>query len=855
MCGVIGFFSEKNRKDLGIISAKMLRMLEYRGYDSTGAIIQDDSKNIVLRKDVGSPTIVTKELKIGELEGQIFCGQVRWATFGSVTKENAQPHEVKCHTHIYGAHNGNITNCDQLKIRLTELGHDIKSDNDGEMLVHTIEHYFAQELEKIDKTNNEDRKNALMKAIITAYTKTVGSFASVVVDPVSETMACIKAGSSLYMGKGFNEKTGSFVVCSSDLSAVLSQTKILIPIKEKEFAIFTAEGAEVFDIRTGEKLERTPFRSNLKIEETELGEEYKFFMEQEINAQVNASKKLINLFTGNSEHLEFVKKLQSERPDLIKNLKHAILQMSEITNSQELKTRSTLFTDSEVVNKINELTVDSFPKGEETELDSGQSVFLKELNAIHKENMNLNVKLLDSIFLYDEVNDIKKRINHFVDMMVKAYEYGSSIYLIACGTSFHAAKSAAIFFDRIAGLSLYPLLPGEFRAQHANSIRDKDVVIGVSQSGETKDLIDIFNMVRDSGKDVTLISIVNNTNSSLAQEKSELFIPLFCGPEIAVPATKSFLNQLIVLYILSIKVAERFVKLGIKTVEDRKIEYFTKQLFKIPEYIKATIENTKDSIDEISETLYLEPSMHILATGMLGIAKEGALKIREVVLNHTEGFEGSEFKHGPNTILGVNTIFGMNSIKAVLDTFSTAFHNLKSSDKENRFTTDEILQMFKSTTNYAFGDGSLPDLEDDQREFLIKTLKQHNFFESLYNNYPLIFVTNPSDRDVNLTISQINTHKIRGANVFVIAEKNNFLKDAIEKVPDSLYKSRYKSGYIELPETGDELMPTFTSTIVFQLLALKMSILKMSLMTGLNIRDHGVHPDSPKNVSKSITVD
>jgi glucosamine 6-phosphate synthetase-like amidotransferase/phosphosugar isomerase protein len=438
-------------------------------------------------------------------------------------------------------------------------------------------------------------------------------------------------------------------------------------------------------------------------------------------------------------------------------------------------------------------------------------------------------------------------------MMVKAHQYGSSIYLLACGTSFHAAKSAAIFFDRIAGINLYPLLPGEFRAQCANSLRDRDVIIGISQSGETKDLIDIFNMVTESEKNVTLISIVNNVNSSLAIEKSELFIPLFCGPEISVPATKSFLNQLLVLYILALRVSEKFVELGIKRIDNEKILKYSENLKKIPSLIRETIETSQKSIEEISETLYLEPSMHILAIGMLGIAKEAALKIREVVLNHTEGFEGSEFKHGPNTILGVNTIFGLNSIRAVLGKYGEMFASILDKDEDKKLTAKDMCELFKDTSNYVFHDKK--DISNDREKLLIDSLENHNFFESLYSNYPLIFATNSTEKDVNLTISQINTHKIRGANIFIVAEENNLLRDAIEKVPDTLYKDRYKHGYIVLPETGDELLPTFTTTIVFQLLALEMSKQQMRLLNKLEISDHGVHPDSPKNVSKSITVD
>ena len=166
MCGVIGFTSQRHRKDLGCVAAELLKTLEYRGYDSTGAAIQGEGEAIILRKGVGAPSLMVEKLGITALEGSIICGQVRWATFGSVDDLNAQPHEVRCKTHIYGAHNGNVTNCDDLKSWLVAEGHQVLSDNDGEMVVHTVEHYFALQLEAAgaDASDPGIRRSAMRSA-------------------------------------------------------------------------------------------------------------------------------------------------------------------------------------------------------------------------------------------------------------------------------------------------------------------------------------------------------------------------------------------------------------------------------------------------------------------------------------------------------------------------------------------------------------------------------------------------------------------------------------------------------------------------------------------------------------------
>lgn len=202
-CGVLGLSLAKISLRMGEYASTLLRALEYRGFDSTGAAFQGEGEDIVLLKDVGAPSTLVKTLGIDKQPGQIFCGQVRWATFGAVNKVNAQPHEVKCKRHLYGAHNGNITNTRELKVFLTKEGHTVLSDNDGEMLVHCVEHYFDIEMDKAgNPTDAELRKACMRQGIIRTAETIVGSYAAVIVDPITRTSWAIKAGSSLYFGVG-----------------------------------------------------------------------------------------------------------------------------------------------------------------------------------------------------------------------------------------------------------------------------------------------------------------------------------------------------------------------------------------------------------------------------------------------------------------------------------------------------------------------------------------------------------------------------------------------------------------------------------------------------------------------------
>jgi len=831
MCGVIGVIYERSRSDLGEVAAELLRTLEYRGYDSTGAAIQGEGEDVDLRKGVGAPSAMVESLGITKLGGQILCGQVRWATFGAVDDANAQPHVVRCHTYLYGAHNGNVTNCDDLKTWLQSEGHEVRSDNDGEMVVHTVEHFFAAELAARASSDTEARREAMRVAIGRAAERLEGSFAAVVVDPVARRLWGIKKGSSFYFGVGEDEVGGRFGIASSDLSSVLKLTRVLVPLSEGEVVELDADGGyEVLRLREKDAPEvvvRPPSRSRLRAKDTALSPPFETFMDQEIHAQEQTVRDVLRIFGGGSEHSRLAAPFVDDlAPDEREEVDRHVDQLLDQYSDAGMRSAFGALLESPAFRTALGRLPSAFRDGE-VDLQSAEAGFCADLLAMMGDEHRVAVRLLDAYLERREVVEYGAAIRTFCERCIKTMDRGGRIFLVCCGTSFHAAKAAALFFAELARTEVVPLLPGEFRGQYAATLRDGDLFVGVSQSGETKDLVDVMNLVEESGRKVWRVAIVNNVNSTIAQEKSQLVVPLRCGPEIAVPATKSFVNQLTVFYCLAVRLAERRIttrhviegQAGIEELSRRNLD-----LPALPELIRHTIDETAEGIEEAAELLYLEPSMHLLATRMLAVAKEGALKVREVVLNHTEGFEGSEFKHGPNTILGFNTIFGPRELQATLDL--VAEHAQEVSDPE--------------------------ELRTLLSEALTK-VDREKLAEAWSTPYPLVFLTGPDPRDVALTVSQINTHKIRGAKCVVFAEEDAALRQAATKVPAGA--TGYRSVYVRLPQTGDPLMAVFSATVALQRLALVMSTKKMAYLDALGIADHGVHPDVPKNVSKSITVD
>ena len=149
MCGIVGYIG--NRKAAPIL-IKGLKNLEYRGYDSAG-ICTINNKEVLLKKDIGKIEEIDKKVNLADLEGNIGISHCRWATHGSVTKENAHPH-TDCSGKIGIVHNGIIENYNELKNELKKKGHKFSSETDTEIIAHLIEEYYKG-----------DFKEAVLKAL------------------------------------------------------------------------------------------------------------------------------------------------------------------------------------------------------------------------------------------------------------------------------------------------------------------------------------------------------------------------------------------------------------------------------------------------------------------------------------------------------------------------------------------------------------------------------------------------------------------------------------------------------------------------------------------------------------------
>ncbi len=825
MCGIVSICYGGVNPQLGREASDLLRRLEYRGYDSTGGAFITRDLPVRLLKKVGAPSKVCVELGLEHQAGERFIGQVRWATYGAVSDVNSQPHHVRCRfpeLGFVGAHNGNLSNTDTVNPALTAGGHTVVSENDGEMITHLTEDAYAENVAQpaaaLDRCRSAlavaglslDLPAAsllLIDAARRANARATGSYAAAFADPTGRGVVAVKSGSSLYAGVG-RDGYGEFVVVSSDLTSVLSKTRMLIPLSEGEGLYFTENTWLVFTL--GERLTFSVpklKRSKLNVRDTGLHAPYHYYMEQEI-AQSPANVDEILRYYFAAPETEGLFAAFEDRRDLCKALVGRIMTLYEAADEPALlQAFDRLRTDplhTELAERV---------RAHGAVITAGRGNPLSDERQLLADLGRLAPDALDTLSLWDALIVWKKqrRVTQYLAELVTAVRHaqtaGGRVFLVASGTSYHAALVAAYFFNRLAGVAVLPVNPGAFRSMYMNALSPRDLLIGITQSGETKDLVDILQDVRQRVPGLRRISLVNNENSRIPQELSEFYLPILCGPEIAVAATKSFVNQVAILYLIAASFSHTPRAIVARLTQAKAL-------------IAQTLAETEAAVETAAKRLYLEPSLHILGTGHIGIAREGALKIREVVLNHAEGYDAAEFKHGPNTILGKNTLFSIHDLAGVL----------------------ELYEKRRAAGDIGPGEAGL----DTLRRF-------PELVETRFSNYPLLFVCPSDERDVRITVSQIHTHKIRGADILVVCEPNADLALAAAGRP--LGDEKYWHHLITVPASGDPDLFVFAATIVLQRLALRMSVLKMEYLDALHVADHGVHPDAPKNVSKSITVD
>ena len=219
------------------------------------------------------------------------------------------------------------------------------------------------------------------------------------------------------------------------------------------------------------------------------------------------------------------------------------------------------------------------------------------------------------------VDDVKGTINRVV--------------FVACGTSYHASLTGKYLIESLVGIPTEVILASEFKYS-AKALNDQTLVIFISQSGETADTLKALDVANETSKTLAIV----NVRGSSATRRADYVIQTQAGPEIGVAATKTYVSQLIAIYLFSALLADDTDLL--------------KRLEKVPAYIDEVLKK-QGIIREISHLYKRDKDAFFIGRGFsYPIALEGALKLKEISYIHAEGYAAGELKHGPIALIDKN---------------------------------------------------------------------------------------------------------------------------------------------------------------------------------------------------------
>ena len=426
MCGIVGYIGKRQAYPILI---KGLSRLEYRGYDSAGVALINDSGDLVIYKTKGKVADLDRSVQGKDLSGTVGIAHTRWATHGEPNDVNAHPHFSES-GNLALIHNGIIENFRSLKTELQNQGYHFKSETDTEVVIQLIQYIM------------DSHGITLEEAVPLALNSVIGAYAIVIVDKEHpDKMIAARKGSPLIIGVGQDE----FLV-GSDATPIIEYTDKVVYLGEEQIA-FIERGKElkITDLRS---VEQTPVIKKLEMNLSQIEKGgFPHFMLKEIHEQPGTCSTVMN---------------GRLHPEL------GLVKLSGVID--------------------------------------------------HKDRL-LNAR---------------------------------RIIICACGTSWHAGLIGKYMIEDLTRIPVEVEYSSEFRYRNPIIYPD-DVVIAISQSGETADTLAAMQLAKQSG--AFLFGICNVVGSSIARA-ADTGCYTHAGPEIGVASTKAFTAQVETLLLLALSIAQ-----------------------------------------------------------------------------------------------------------------------------------------------------------------------------------------------------------------------------------------------------------------------------------------------------------
>ena len=521
MCGIVGYVGARPCEELLLCG---LEKLEYRGYDSAGISLLEDTE-VESVHAVGNlanlrAAVEARVNGAGALRpANTGIAHTRWATHGRVTEENAHPHDDSS-GQVHIVLNGIVENHAALRRRLQAEGEEFTSETDAEVVAHLIASHYDDDL---------------AAAVRAAYADLRGHYAFVAMH-ADEPHRLIGARKECPLVAGVGE---SEAFLASAIPAFLADTRTAVPIENGEIVEIEAGEVRITDAE-GAPVEREPEEVTWDADAAEKGG-YETFMLKEIHEQADA---VADTLAGR--------------------------------------------------------------------LPGDEGVDLSE------------VALEDA-----ELRDLRR------------------IVIVACGTSYHAGLVGRYAIEEWARVPVEMDIASEYRYRNP-VVGPGDLVVGITQSGETADTLAAMRLAREAGAKVLAVT---NIMGSQATRDSDAVLYTRAGLEIGVAATKTFVAQVATMYLLGLRIAELR-----GTLEPTRIAELVAELKSLPSRIEETLTAVEGPVRAVSaahseQNFFLYLGRHI----GLPICLEGALKLKEISYIPTDAYAAGEMKHGPIALLDEST--------------------------------------------------------------------------------------------------------------------------------------------------------------------------------------------------------
>jgi glucosamine--fructose-6-phosphate aminotransferase (isomerizing) len=233
---------------------------------------------------------------------------------------------------------------------------------------------------------------------------------------------------------------------------------------------------------------------------------------------------------------------------------------------------------------------------------------------------------------------------HYLDLISTFLDRANEVFLVACGTSYHACLAASYMFSKLAFLPTYPVYASEFIEQHGKSVNIDSTILAVSQSGETADTLAAVTCAQQRA--ATILGLTNVIGSTLTRV-SRVYIGQQSGPEIGVAATKTFTSQLSVLAQLALRLSKKRGKISQDEMDD-----LEERLEHLPDIVNTIVKTQEEKVKHLAEKYKDSRVFFFLGRGIsTATAFEGRLKLMEIAYIPSIAFPAGESKHGPISLV------------------------------------------------------------------------------------------------------------------------------------------------------------------------------------------------------------